>query len=344
MKIRTISIISLLILVPNFLYAAGPLGSLVDLANTLAGGVVTSLGYLMFTLAVVAFLWGMVNFIWAARNGDSGKGFENGKQFMMWGLVSLFVMFSVWGIIKFAQNVFSIQNETSIVIPNIKLLGAPVASSNTSTNTDCPYNTTCTTKDGSGATVSGYCNTTNQCVPTRAAAGSGVTTVCPNGPRSVCSITDINGKTVNGICSSTGTCDVSPSSNTSAAAADPICLAYGSSTGCTIIDMNGKTTAGHCNASNKCVLDSVTTTSSNGASSVKTLSFNQSCEPEAVSLNADEPGQNIPLCGAGLSCPYDDIVCKISDGLACQNDTDCSVYHSKCLAGRSAVKICTPIK
>lgn len=124
MKIRIIALLSAL-LVPSFLYATtGPLGTLVDLSNTLATGVVTSLGYLMFTLAVVAFLWGMVQFIWNARSGDAGKGVENGKQFMLWGLIALFVMFSVWGIIKFTQGVFNIQGQTSIIIPNIKVLGS----------------------------------------------------------------------------------------------------------------------------------------------------------------------------------------------------------------------------
>jgi len=253
MKIRIIALVSIL-LFPNFLYATtGPLGSLVDLANTLAGGVVTSLGYLMFTLAVVAFLFGMVQFIWNARSGDAGKGVENGKQFMLWGLIALFVMFSVWGIIKFTQGVFEIQGQTTITIPNIQLLGStsvtpagtggdaanvpcalpnsiinsvctPPSSSNPRfdaciaagggvsecrAQTTCVYSTACTTTNAVGATVGGFCDNTNNCVPTRSSGGSGVTTTCPNGPRSVCTAKDASGTTYSGICSSTGQCDPS---------------------------------------------------------------------------------------------------------------------------------------
>lgn len=216
MKIRIIALVSMLI-VPNFLYAGGPLGSLVDLANTLATGVVTSLGYLMFTVAVVAFLFGMVQFIWAARNGDAGKGVENGKQFMLWGLIALFVMFSVWGIIKFTQGVFNIQGQTTITIPNIQLLGAPAGSSpagpggsaSDPAKADCPNgpDSACTTKNAAGTTVSGFCNQLSQCVPGRTLGGSGVTTACPNGPRFPCTTKDSSGKTLYGMCSSQGVCD-----------------------------------------------------------------------------------------------------------------------------------------
>lgn len=217
MKTKIFAILSLLIVIPNFSYAAA-LGSLVDLANTLATGVVKSLGYLAFTVAVVAFLWGMVNFIWSARNGDAGKGVENGKQFMLWGLIALFVMFSVWGIIIFAQGVLDIKGSTSITIPNIELLGStPIQSTTQSqaqaTVSPCPNgpDSACTVKDASGNTVSGFCNPLNQCVPSTAIP-QGITTVCPNGPRSVCTITDNNGPTlrkIKGTCNTQGQCDTS---------------------------------------------------------------------------------------------------------------------------------------
>lgn len=232
--------------IPTSIYAVATFGTLVDLANTLAGGVVTSLGYLMFTLAVVAFFWGIVQFIWAARQGGDGKGIENGKQFMLWGLIALFVMFSVWGIVTFAQGVFGIKGETTIVIPNIQLLGgsspstrstgqssgtvAPVTDSQSSNAvfnaciaagggvgecriragqssvaSDCTGgpNTACTTRDATGATVSGYCNNVSQCVPGR---NSGTTqgspcvkSVCPtdgSACRGVTGTYDQNGQCV----------------------------------------------------------------------------------------------------------------------------------------------------
>ncbi len=173
MKHRTsaeVGIITLLagLFVPVSAHAALGFGSLIELADTLAGGVVTSLAYLMFTVAVVAFFFGIVKFIWAARNGDAGKGVENGKQFMLWGLIALFVMFSVWGIIQFAQGVFGIRGENSIVIPRVQLLGGSSPTTRTgATSATCVSGSSCTTKNAVGATVSGYCNNVNQCVPSR---------------------------------------------------------------------------------------------------------------------------------------------------------------------------------
>ncbi|MFP4539945.1 MAG: pilin [Candidatus Paceibacterota bacterium] len=52
-------------------------------------------------LALVFFLWGMAKFILHAGNETDR---ENGKQVMLWGLIALFVMTSVWGIINFMQG------------------------------------------------------------------------------------------------------------------------------------------------------------------------------------------------------------------------------------------------
>ncbi len=117
-------ILALLVVTPSTLFAQQKLGTLVEFADTLANGVVTSVGYLMFTLAIVGFLWGMVQFIWAARQGDGGKGVKEGKQFMLWGLIALFVMFSVWGIITWAQSILNLSGKTTIVIPSVQLLPA----------------------------------------------------------------------------------------------------------------------------------------------------------------------------------------------------------------------------
>ena len=97
-----------------------------DNLNTLilsfANGVVRNTGYMLFTLAVVAFFFGIVQFIWSARQGAEGKGIQKGTQFMKWGLIAIFVMFSIWGIIKFAQDVFQIQGENTIIVPSLNFI------------------------------------------------------------------------------------------------------------------------------------------------------------------------------------------------------------------------------
>ncbi len=50
-------------------------------------------------LALLVFLWGLVKFI--SRLGGDEKAVTEGKKLMVWGLIALFVMISVWGILRF---------------------------------------------------------------------------------------------------------------------------------------------------------------------------------------------------------------------------------------------------
>lgn len=58
----------------------------------------------IFTLAFVVFLWGVFKFIRASEQKDK----DEGKQFIYMGLIGLFVMVSVWGIIRILGSTFGI--------------------------------------------------------------------------------------------------------------------------------------------------------------------------------------------------------------------------------------------
>lgn len=53
-------------------------------------------------LALLAFFWGLAMFIF--RVGGDEKAVDKGKVLMKWGLIALFVLVSVWGIIRFFQG------------------------------------------------------------------------------------------------------------------------------------------------------------------------------------------------------------------------------------------------
>ena len=50
-------------------------------------------------LALFAFFWGLVKFIFAVRGDEKAVG--EGKNLMKWGLIALFLMVSIWGILRF---------------------------------------------------------------------------------------------------------------------------------------------------------------------------------------------------------------------------------------------------
>ena len=51
----------------------------------------------MFAVAVVMFIYGIVEWIW---DGDNAEKVEVGKKHMIWGIMGIFVMLGVYGILN----------------------------------------------------------------------------------------------------------------------------------------------------------------------------------------------------------------------------------------------------
>lgn len=69
---------------------------------------------LVFTLGLLAFFYGVVKYIWS-----EGQGKEDGKKIMIWGVIALFVMSSVWGLVYFIKVELNIGPESNMPIPTI---------------------------------------------------------------------------------------------------------------------------------------------------------------------------------------------------------------------------------
>lgn len=92
-----------------------------DLAGVInvIGSLVTQLTPLVVALALLFFFWGLAMFILAA--GDKDKK-DKGKAVMVWGVIALFIMVSVWGIISVVRETFGLQN-TQINVPGVEVQG-----------------------------------------------------------------------------------------------------------------------------------------------------------------------------------------------------------------------------
>ncbi len=108
------------------LFATAPLTVLAEVKNF--GALVTQLtSYIkllvpfIISLALLVFLWGIFKMVFA---GGSEVDVKEGTKFMTWGIVSLFVMVSVWGLVAiltktfFNDNVVIPQLKTTMLIPN----------------------------------------------------------------------------------------------------------------------------------------------------------------------------------------------------------------------------------
>ena len=71
-----------------------------------------------FTAALLFFFWGLAKFILAA--GDPAAK-EQGKNIMIWGIVALFVMASVWGITTILAETVNVDPTiTTVPVPGVK--------------------------------------------------------------------------------------------------------------------------------------------------------------------------------------------------------------------------------
>ena len=79
-----------------------------------AGNILNSLIPLMIALALVGFFCGLVQYII-----NQGDNHDKGKSVMIAGLVALFVMVSVWGIIRLAQNTLGVSSGGTVDAPYV---------------------------------------------------------------------------------------------------------------------------------------------------------------------------------------------------------------------------------
>jgi len=69
---------------------------------------------LLITAAIVAFFWGMVKYLMSGANGESRA---DGLKTIMYSLIAIFVMVSIWGVIHLLQATFGVSNSNSAETP-----------------------------------------------------------------------------------------------------------------------------------------------------------------------------------------------------------------------------------
>jgi hypothetical protein len=62
---------------------------------------------ILIALGVLFFIWGLVQFIFASGD-ESAK--DEGKRKMIWGVIALFVIVSVWGLVELLTQVTGVQD------------------------------------------------------------------------------------------------------------------------------------------------------------------------------------------------------------------------------------------
>ena len=69
----------------------------------------------IFAVATASFVWGLVRFFILGAEEEAKR--EQGKQFLLWGIIAIAVMISVWGLVKLFSNTFGISGS---VLPTVQ--------------------------------------------------------------------------------------------------------------------------------------------------------------------------------------------------------------------------------
>ena len=73
-------------------------------------GVFDTLVALIVGFSLIVFIWGVAKYILNAANPEARS---EGRQFMLWGIVALFVVVSVWGLVQVLQETFDVRSTRS---------------------------------------------------------------------------------------------------------------------------------------------------------------------------------------------------------------------------------------
>jgi hypothetical protein len=112
---KLISLSALGMFAPVFAFAqlAGGGSTIINAVTTL-GQVVNALIPIAFAAALLFFFWGLAQYIWG---GAEEK--EKGRNLMIWGVVALFIMASIWGIVGVLRTTFGVGAATTVVVPGV---------------------------------------------------------------------------------------------------------------------------------------------------------------------------------------------------------------------------------
>lgn len=71
---------------------------------------------LLGAIAFLIFVWGVARFI---KSAGSEKEIKDSKNLLIWGVVGLFILITIWGIITFLRSEFGFSGGT--IIPQVTL-------------------------------------------------------------------------------------------------------------------------------------------------------------------------------------------------------------------------------
>jgi hypothetical protein len=80
-----------------------------------AGNILNMLIPIFILLAIIAFFWGLVRYVWGG-----GEDHKQGLNIMVAGITALFIMVSVWGLVRLVQNTLGVGSGGALPAPTVE--------------------------------------------------------------------------------------------------------------------------------------------------------------------------------------------------------------------------------
>jgi hypothetical protein len=85
-------------ILPKIAHAASSADAVVNnIVPKIVDNIVTPLLELLFFLTLVLFIWGLIGFF---KSGDDAEKRKEGQQHILWSVIGMFIMVSVYGILR----------------------------------------------------------------------------------------------------------------------------------------------------------------------------------------------------------------------------------------------------
>ena len=110
---RSSSIIAASVLAMPALAGAATILNLLALANTVFNALIG----LLITLAIVAVFWGIIKYLFE----KGGEGKSDGLRVALYGVGAIFIMVSIWGIIRLLQSTFGVTSTDPVIPKGIQI-------------------------------------------------------------------------------------------------------------------------------------------------------------------------------------------------------------------------------
>jgi hypothetical protein len=112
-RIIATSVLGLGVISLPALAAAQSLLDTLGFFNTLLNGAIG----LLITVAIIAFFYGLVKYLFT--EGSEGKA--SGLRVMLMGVITIFVMVSIWGLVRLLQSTFQVTSTTPVIPQGVQI-------------------------------------------------------------------------------------------------------------------------------------------------------------------------------------------------------------------------------